>query len=46
MGTPDSSARVLWKSYKQSHIVARQEELAKEMNFASPSISVILRRDL
>jgi hypothetical protein len=29
--TPDSSIRAFWKSYQQKHIVAKQEELAKEM---------------
>jgi len=39
--TPDSSTRALWKSYQQSHLVAKQEELAKEMmNLALRSIFV------
>jgi hypothetical protein len=28
--TPDLSTRALWQSYQQSHLVAKQEELAKE----------------
>jgi hypothetical protein len=33
--TLDSSTRVFWQSYQHSHLVARQEEVAKEMmNFA------------
>jgi hypothetical protein len=29
--TPDSSTRAVWKSYQQSHLVAKQEELLNEM---------------
>jgi hypothetical protein len=29
--TPDSSTRDLWKSYQQNHLVANEEERAKEM---------------
>jgi len=37
--TPDSSTRTNWQSYKQSHLVAKQEELAREvMNLAAQSI--------
>jgi hypothetical protein len=33
--TPDSSTTALWQSYQQSHLVAKQEELSKEiMNLA------------
>jgi len=30
--TPNSSNRALWQSYQQSHVVTKQDELAKEMN--------------
>jgi hypothetical protein len=29
--TADSSTRALWQSYWQSHLLAEQEELTKEM---------------
>jgi hypothetical protein len=29
--TSDSSTTALWKSYQQSHLVAKQEELIKEI---------------
>jgi hypothetical protein len=29
--TPDSSTRALWQSYQQSHLVANQEDVVKEM---------------
>jgi hypothetical protein len=29
--TPDSSTRAVWQSYQQSYLVARQEELLKEI---------------
>jgi hypothetical protein len=32
--TPDSSTRALWEFYRTSHLVTKQEEIAKEMNFA------------
>jgi hypothetical protein len=32
--TPDLSTRALWQSYQQSHLVAKQDELPKEINFA------------
>jgi hypothetical protein len=32
----------LWQSYQQSRLVAKLEELAKEINFALGSISFIL----
>jgi hypothetical protein len=39
--TPDLSTRALEHSYEQSHLVAKQEELVKEMmNVAILSISV------
>jgi hypothetical protein len=28
--TPDLFTRALWQSYQQNHLVAKQEELAKE----------------
>jgi hypothetical protein len=31
---PDSSTRALWEFYQNSHLVTKQEETAKEMNFA------------
>jgi hypothetical protein len=38
----DSSTRVLWQSYKQSRLVAKQEDLPKEiMSFALRSMSFI-----
>jgi hypothetical protein len=43
----DSSTRGLWKFYHQSHMVARQEKLVKEiMNFALRSILFILGKVL
>jgi hypothetical protein len=43
--TPDSSTRALWQSYKQCHLIAKQEKLGKKTtNFALLSISFILRR--
>jgi hypothetical protein len=44
--TPDSSTRAVWQSYRQIHLVAKQEEVTKEMNIALRSISFILRRAL
>jgi hypothetical protein len=44
MKTPDSSTRSLWQSYLQIHLVSKQEDLAKEMNFVVRIISFILRR--
>jgi hypothetical protein len=39
--SPVSSARALWQSYQQSHVVAKQEELAMEMiNLALQSMFV------
>jgi hypothetical protein len=29
--TPDLSIRALWQSYHQNHLVAKQEELEKEI---------------
>jgi hypothetical protein len=29
--TPDSSTKALWLSHKQTHIVTKQDELAKKM---------------
>jgi hypothetical protein len=41
--TPDSSTTGIWQSYQQIHIVAKQQELAKEIsNFLLRSISSIL----
>jgi hypothetical protein len=31
--TPDLSIRALWQSYQQSHLVAKQEELTKEIMY-------------
>jgi hypothetical protein len=31
--TPDSSTRARWQYYQQGHLVAKQEELTKEINF-------------
>jgi hypothetical protein len=31
--TPDSSTRALWQSYQQRYLVAKQEELLKEIMF-------------
>jgi hypothetical protein len=42
---PDLSTRALWQSYQQP-LVAKQEELAKEMYFTLRSISFMLRRVL
>jgi hypothetical protein len=36
--TPDSSTRALWLSYYESRLIAKQEELEKEMNFALRNI--------
>jgi hypothetical protein len=32
--TTDSPTRALWQFYQQSILVAKQKELAKQMNFA------------
>jgi hypothetical protein len=43
--TPDSSTTALYKSYQQSHLVAKQEEQAKEMmNFVLRGTSFMPRR--
>jgi hypothetical protein len=43
--THDSSTRALWQSYKQKHLAAEKEDLAKERkSFALQSNSFILRR--
>jgi hypothetical protein len=45
--TPDLSTRALWQSYQQSHLVAKHEEMARDMmNFALQSISLMLLRVL
>jgi hypothetical protein len=44
--TPNSSTRAFWQSYLQRHLVAKQEELAKEiMNLALEASLFILLRD-
>jgi hypothetical protein len=52
--TPDSSTRTLWQSYKQRHLIAKQEELEKgncescltEYLFHTPKGSLTCRKTL
>jgi hypothetical protein len=40
--TPDSSTRALWEFYQRSHLVANQDELAREMMNLNLALRIIV----